>query len=149
VLAGPGITARAPTDDEITGVLLDWRVAYAIEILGAEPSPGLRAASRELMTRMGPLGWVLCHEGRPVSFSTFNAAARGVVQVGGVFTPPFARGRGYARGVVAHSLLHARASGNHRSILFTGRTNVAAQRTYEALGYRVIGDFGLLLFAGE
>ena len=67
------------------------------------------------------------------------------MQVGGVWTPPETRGRGYARCVVAGSLLHARAQGVTRALLFTMESNVAAVRAYEALGFRRIGDYGLML----
>lgn len=56
------------------------------------------------------------------------------------------RGRGYARAAVAASLRLAQARGVKRSILFTAETNRAARRAYAALGYEVIGDFGLVLF---
>ena len=50
--------------------------------------------------------------------------------------------------MVAASLLDARAEGVGSSILFTGVENVPAQRAYEALGYRHIGDYRLLLLRG-
>ena len=63
-------------------------------------------------------------------------------------TPPELRRRGYARAVVAASLLDARAEGAERSILFTPVENIPAQRAYEALGYRHIGDYRLFLLRG-
>jgi predicted GNAT family acetyltransferase len=120
-----------------------------LEALGAERTPALREEARESLARLGSRGWVLCHDGRQVAYSTFNARTRGVVQVGGVFTPPELRGRGYARAVVAGSLLDARREGNRRSVLFTPRENVAARRAYEALGYQAIGEFGMVLLGGQ
>jgi predicted GNAT family acetyltransferase len=69
------------------------------------------------------------------------------VQVGGVWTPPARRGRGYARAAVAGSLLDARARGVTRGVLFTAQENRPAQRAYEALGFQVVGDYGLLGFS--
>jgi len=46
---------------------------------------------------------------------------------------------------VAGSLAAAAAMGVGRSILFTGRDNVAARRAYESIGYRRIGDYGLVV----
>ncbi len=77
----------------------------------------------------------------------FNAEALGVVQVGGVWTPPSLRGRGYGRAVVAGSLLARYAEGARRSLLFTSPDNVGAQRAYTALGYRQTGEYGMWLFA--
>jgi predicted GNAT family acetyltransferase len=82
-----------------------------------------------------------------VAMTGFNSEARGVAQVGGVFTPPALRRRGYARSAVAASLQLARKHrGAVRSTLFTAETNLAACQAYLALGYRIVGDFGLVLF---
>ena len=64
--------------------------------------------------------------------------------MGGVWTPPERRGRGYARAVVAASLLDARAEGVERAVLFT--ENPVARRAYEALGFRRVGEYGLVIF---
>ena len=58
-----------------------------------------------------------------------------MVQVGGVWTPPQARSRGYARSAVALSLRAARERGVRRAILFTGDHNVPAIKAYRALGF--------------
>ena len=83
-------------------------------------------------------------QGAPVAYSAFNARLPEIVQVGGVWTPPDRRGRGYARAVVAGSLLEARAEGVRRAVLFT--SNPMARRAYEALGFRKIGEYGLVIF---
>ena len=83
---------------------------------------------------------------RRCCYSAFNAALPDCVQVGGVFTPPPLRGRGFGRAVVAGTLLLARERGVERSVLFTGPDNAPAQTAYRALGYRDIGDYGLVLF---
>jgi len=69
-----------------------------------------------------------------------------MVQVGGVYTLPKCRNRGYGRTVVAGSLLDAKAGGVKKAILFTGMNMEAAQRMYQALGFRPIGDYGLVIF---
>ena len=77
--------------------------------------------------------------------TSFNAETREAVQVGGVWTPPDLRGRGYGRAVVAVSLLDARAEGVGRAVLFTGDSNVPAIRAYAALGFRRIDDYRIVL----
>jgi predicted GNAT family acetyltransferase len=91
--------------------------------------------------------WVLETGGEVVAYSAFNARLPDCVQVGGVWTPPAWRGRGFARAVVAGSLLEARVGGARRSILFTENDNEPAQAAYRALGYERVGDYGLVLFA--
>ena len=77
----------------------------------------------------------------------FNATLPDCVQVGGVFTPTALRSQGYGRAVVAGSLLDAKSRGVVRSILFTEKENVSAQRAYVSLGYERIGEYGLVRFS--
>jgi predicted GNAT family acetyltransferase len=125
-----------------------WTVAYSIEALGEKDSAVLRQRCRGSVERSLKEGrtWVLEHRGQPVACSSFNSAIKEAVQVGGVWTPPELRRRGYGRSVVAASLLDARLDGAEKAILFTGEDNVAAQRAYSALGFRHIGDYCLVLF---
>ena len=132
--------------------VIEWLVAFGLESLGDEESPRLWERIRADVKRKQEQGltWILEDMGRPVSTSGFNTTTAEAVQIGGVYTPPELRGRGYGRAVVAASLLDARAEGVDSSILFTGVENVPAQKCYEALGYRHIGDYRLLLVrAGE
>lgn len=66
-----------------------------------------------------------------------------IVQLGGIYTPRELRGRGYAKVAVAASLVAARQRGASRAVLFT--KNPSAVRTYEALGFRRLGDYSLVL----
>ncbi len=124
-----------------------WTVAYAIEAIGETDSPHLWESSRRSVERSlrERRAWLLERQGEPVACSSFNTAIKEAVQVGGVWTPPELRRRGYGRCVVAVSLLDARADGAEKAILFTGESNLAAQRAYTALGFRHIGDYRLLL----
>ena len=148
-LAKGRVRCRPPHDDEIEPLLVDWRVAYSSETLGATPSPTLRDRARGELVRLQAIGrqWVLEADGQLVAYSGFNAWTRGVAQVGGVFTPRGLRGRGYGRAVVAGSLLDARERGSTRSVLFTDRDNISAQRAYRSLGYERAGEYGLVLFS--
>lgn len=136
---------RRACRDEIDR-LVEWRVAYNIEANSQADGSDLRAWSREEIERGldEDASWVLEVNGEPVAYQQFNAMLPNCVQVGGVWTPPPLRGRGFARAVVAGALLAARAAGVRRSVLFTGLANVAARRAYTALGFERIGDWGLL-----
>jgi predicted GNAT family acetyltransferase len=89
--------------------------------------------------------WILEEDERPVSTSSFNTATAEIVQIGGVWTPPELRSRGYGRAAVAVSLLAVREEGVHTAILFTGEENIPAQKAYEGLGFRQIGDYRITL----
>lgn len=148
LLSRPDLEFRVPTAAEIAGPLAEYRRVYLVETLHMPETPELLATARaqiEGWHRAKSL-WVLADAGVVVSMTAFNANARGVVLVGGVYTPNELRGRGYARAAVAGSLVQARASGSRRSVLFTPESNVPAQRTYRALGYEDVGDWGLVLF---
>jgi predicted GNAT family acetyltransferase len=153
-LAVPAALARGEirlrlARDEDLGHIARWRSAYRIELLGHpadDPDVDARSAAElEPMLRQDGC-FLLERDGVPLAFSAFNARLPDCVQIGGVFTPPALRGRGYARAVVAGSLLQAREHGATRSILFTGKDNQFARRAYTALGYRVVGDFGIVLY---
>lgn len=147
-LAEGRVRCRRPRDDEID-LATDWATAYGIETLGESEGSEQRAASRSRIESAQREGrqWLLEAAGRPVAYTAFNAVLPDCVQVGGVFTPPELRGRGYARCAVAGSLIDARDRGVRRSVLFTQHDNHPAKSAYRALGYQQVGDYGIVLFA--
>jgi ribosomal protein S18 acetylase RimI-like enzyme len=145
-LAAGRWTCRHPRAAELEW-LVDWRVQFAREALRTPDSPTLRGACRQELVLAHELGsnWVL-EDGGLVSYSAFNARLPDIVQVGGVWTPPELRGRGYGRAVVAGSLLEVRQMGVQRAVLFAERED--AKRAYRGIGFRVVGEYGLVLFSG-
>lgn len=148
LLATSEARVRMPHDHELD-LVIRWREDYAVELLGQTRGEALRERSRGEILRNQEEGrnFVLELAGEVVAYSGYNASTPRCVQIGGVWTPPSLRGRGYARAVVAGSLLAARTRGVERSILFTGVENRSAQAAYRALGYERVGDYGLVLFA--
>ena len=147
-LASGTLRCRHPTESELE-LLADWRVRFAVEALGATDGPDLRQASTDDVRLQHDRGtdWLLLAGAAPVSYSVFNAMLPDIVQIGGVWTAPEFRGRGYARSVVAGSLLSAHKQGIERAVLFADPTNEAARRAYLFLGFRIVGDYGLVLLA--
>lgn len=131
------------------GVLIPWRIAYRVEAMGETETPEMHAETEQGLRAWLETGhmWVLELHGELVSMTGFNATTPDVVQIGGVWTPPELRSRGYARAAVAGSLVDARENGASRSILFTADDNPAAQACYTGLGYKEIGFYGLLMMA--
>jgi RimJ/RimL family protein N-acetyltransferase len=129
-------------------LLVDWRVSFASEALGATAGPALRSASREAVLLHHARGsdWVLVAGEKPVAYAVFNATLPDIVQIGGVWTPPALRNRGFGRAVVAGALLAAREQNALRAVLFADPANGAARGAYLALGFRIVGDYGLVLF---
>ncbi len=148
-LAAGEVRCRHPQGAELD-LLIEWRVAFAIEALGATAGPELSRTSRAdvLLQHERGSDWVLLAGSAPVAYSVFNAMLPEIAQIGGVWTPPELRGRGYARSAVAGSLLAARQHGVSRAVLFADPANAAARAAYLALGFRIVGDYGLVLLAG-
>ena len=135
-----------PLADLPLALAVDWRAAYRAEVM---PMPGvdMRAeAERDIAGYLEADSHRVLYDGdHPVAMTGFNATLPEAVQIGGVYTPPDARGRGLARRAVALHLAEARAQGVSRAILFAA--NVAAARAYEAIGFQRSGFFAMLMLA--
>jgi predicted GNAT family acetyltransferase len=128
-------------------LLREWRFGYEVECTGlpeTDPTREFAARTIEGHVERGE-AFLLEVNGVPVSLCTYNARVHDNVQIGGVWTPPALRQRGYARRVVACALRVAEQEGMTRAVLFT--ENPAARRSYEALGFQRIGDFGVIILA--
>jgi RimJ/RimL family protein N-acetyltransferase len=147
-LASGRVRCRRPREPELP-LLIDWRADYVLEALVEDPGPDLRArcaVSIELLHADGA-DFLLEEAGAPVAYCCYNARIAEAVQIGGVWTPVPLRGRGYARCVVAGALEAAASQGASRAILFTPEANLPARRSYESLGFSVVGDYGLIRVA--
>jgi RimJ/RimL family protein N-acetyltransferase len=127
-------------------LLVRWRCDYIAETLGARGGPDLMVRARADMVERLDVTWLLEAGGEPLASQSFNASLPDIVQVGGVWTPPGLRGRGYARAVVGGALHDVRATGVRRGVLFTGSDNAPAQRAYRAIGFTPIGDYALVQY---
>ncbi|MBG1240915.1 GNAT family N-acetyltransferase [Nostoc sp. NZL] len=147
-LAAAKLQCRLPHPQELE-LLTEWCAAYNVETLGQIDTLSLRPACRVVIEARQAMAmhWVLLAGDTPVSYSAFNASLPDIVQIGGVWTPPALRGKGYAKSVVAGSLLDARSQGVERAILFTGHNNQSAQAVYRGIGFLPTGEkYGLVLF---
>ncbi|MBD2562031.1 MULTISPECIES: GNAT family N-acetyltransferase [Nostoc] len=147
-LAAAKLQCRLPHPEELE-LLTEWCAAYNVETLGQTDTLSLRPAYRVVIEARQAMAmhWVLLAGDTPVSYSAFNASLPDIVQIGGVWTPPALRGKGYAKSVVAGSLLDARSQGVERAILFTGHNNQSAQAVYRGIGFLPTGEkYGLVLF---
>ena len=81
-----------------------------------------------------------------VSRTALNSRGETIGQVGGVFTPKKYRQQGCAKAVMLHMLKDCRdLHGHTKSLLFTGETDIPAQKLYESIGYSRIGSFAIIL----
>lgn len=94
--------------------------------------------------------WGLFDGKQLLSRAALNSKGDKVGQVGGVFTPKRYRQKGYAKATMFHMLTDCRdLHGHSKSILFTGETDVPAQKLYESMGYQRIGYFAVILGSRE
>ena len=146
-LARGDVSCRRPRDDELPA-MVELRIAFMREHLGRWMRDTREDEAREIVSelhRTDRLRLLECG-GCIVATAAINAAVPVMVQVGAVYTAPEYRDRGYGRAVVAGLLLEARARGVRSAVLFTGTAMHAARRAYESVGFRPIGEYGLVIF---
>ena len=125
--------------------MIRWRIDCSIEAIQLPPDRAEedgRRAYHSYIERDSHR--VLMVDGQPVATTGINARLPQIVQVGGVYTPPPLRGRGYARRAVALHLAEARSAGATRATLFAG--SEMAARAYQAIGFQRIGYSSIILF---
>jgi len=89
--------------------------------------------------------WGFFLNNKLVSMADLNAKAADLGQLGGVYTAPAFRRKGYSRAVICKLLADLKTIHNmHKLIIFTGENNLPAQRLYESIGVKSIGNFALL-----
>lgn len=133
--------AQAPRD-----LITAWRRVFCEEAMNFPHAQSGAKAKQDISAYLAQdTHRVLLDDGEPVAMTGFNAELPQIVQIGGVFTPPEKRGRGYARSAVALHLQQARAKGVAEAVLSAATS--AAARAYEAIGFRKIGEFTILSWA--
>lgn len=126
-------------------LIIAWRAAYEVETMNIAENHALDSATRQVRKAIATDSHrVLMRNGQPVAMTGFNAVLPEIVQIGGVFTPPEYRGRGYAKAAVAQHLLEAAVDGVTEAVL--SAANDAAARVYSALGFERTGEFALVIY---
>ena len=116
--------------------LYELQRAYELEEVLLEPSrfsrqDCLRRLHASLRSETGYYGTI---DGRPVTKASTNGRGYAVDQIGGVYTEPGQRRRGFSRAVMTILLEELFAAGRSAT-LFVKLENAAAVRLYHALGF--------------
>ena len=91
------------------------------------------------------IGWGFFLKEQLISMADLTAVAFGMGQLGGVYTIPSMRQKGYARAVLQQILFDLKhAHKLHKLIIFTEEHCFAPQKLYESLGAVQIGHYALL-----
>ena len=140
----PGAGRLVPLHRAPRGVIVGWLADYLRETLGLTAGMAQIAALDDYDSYCAQASHVVLIEGgEPLCMTGFSGHQPGVVQIGGVYTPPGLRGLGLARRAVALHLAEARALGVGRAVLSASST--AAVRAYEAIGFARSGWWSLAM----
>jgi predicted GNAT family acetyltransferase len=142
------MTLRTPRIGDLP-LLVDWEIGFRIEALEDYAVVGRRGEIERNYARALERGidtmWLLERDDVPVARAVVNAHLSDCVQVGGVWTPPGERGKGFGRAVVAGCLQAVAARGVGRAVLIAH--DPRAIHAYTAIGFRKVGGDMLVLFA--
>ena len=85
----------------------------------------------------------------PVSMTTFGGATPNGIRIGGVYTPPKYRGKGYATSCVAAVSQHLLNTGYKYCFLFTDMANPTSNHIYQKIGYQPVCEISNYGFKSE
>lgn len=112
------------------------------------PQADREQATRESVARLVAQQrcWLWCEGDTPCAMAIAGGTPR-VPRIGGVYTRPDCRGRGYGSAVVAALSQRLLDHGCWRVTLSTDLANPTSNRIYQAIGYTPVGDSVMLTFA--
>lgn len=124
----------------------EWAAAFESEALGARDG----ARARRIARRRVASGEIRIWDdaGTPCAMAAWARPTRNGVSVNAVYTPPHARGRGYATALVADLSRRLLAEGRHFCVLYTDAANRTANAIYARVGYLPIDECLYCVFEG-
>lgn len=136
--ASGGWRMAAPPDRELVA---DWLVAFSTEALPEQPplEDPLDFADRWIAGLNRRL-YLWEDGGRVVSLVGAGGETPNGIRIGPVYTPPEARGRGYATSLTAAASADQLAHGRRFCFLFTDLANPTSNAIYRAIGYEPVCD---------
>ncbi|TLG14291.1 GNAT family N-acetyltransferase [Nocardia cyriacigeorgica] len=136
----PG-TARQATEADLD-LCMSWMTAMRVETGIPAGAPSEEALRKRI--RAGAW-WLWEDGGEPVSLVARQLASFGWSRIGPVFTPPVARGKGYASALTAHVSRTLRAE-SVEVCLFADTDNALTNRLYQRLGFRPVDGYTAFRF---
>jgi predicted GNAT family acetyltransferase len=131
----PAAGAARVADAQDVDLVAGWHEAFARDA-------GVLATESHLWAeeRIGEGGVVLWEDGEPRSMAARVGQTPNGARVGGVYTPPEWRGRGYASACTAALTRMTLDSGLRFCFLYTDLSNPTSNALYQRLGYRPVCD---------
>lgn len=129
---------RLAAEDEIE-LLTAWRQAFIADVGAMPETPEQsRRITQRLIAASALFIW---DDGGPVSQATSERSTPRGRSVGGVYTPPELRNRGYATSCVAALSQRLLDSGSAFCCLFTDLGNPTSNAIYQRIGYRQVAEW--------
>lgn len=134
----PGACVRADSSHE--ALLTAWCTDFHVETFRHVPPMVAHAATVGPANAVGLLArgaaylWVL-EDGTPVSLVAVNGMSPTLVRIGSVYTPPEARGKGYATHLVSAVAALTRTEHGRTPCLFVDVSNPTSVGVYTKLGF--------------
>jgi uncharacterized protein len=123
-----------------------WLHAFMLEALGDDVQSVDGMIDNRL--RAGASGMYLWEDRQPVSLAGFGGPTPHGIRLGPVYTPPEARGRGYASALVAQVSQRLLDEGRQYCFLFTDLANHTSNHIYQEIGYEEVCDAAEFKFDG-
>ena len=125
-----------PTDRALVAA---WLRAFMIEALEDEEPEDIDGITDRWIARRGRT-LQLWEDGKVVSLTGVGSETPNGVRIGPVYTPPEARGRGYASALVAAASQERLDAGRRFCFLFTDLANPTSNHIYRMIGYEPVRD---------
>ncbi|WP_084964720.1 GNAT family N-acetyltransferase [Thermoactinospora rubra] len=131
---------RVATGEDLE-LLVRWLAAFDEEA-GEGRKPDHRRRVGHRVARGDMLLWE--DAGEPVAVAGISAACGGVSRIGPVYTPPYARGRGYGSAVTAFASRTALEQRCEQVVLFTDLANPTSNKIYQRIGFEPVGPYAVM-----
>jgi hypothetical protein len=130
-------------------LVTEWLAAFQHDVWGTEalPSEAAAMADRWVGDARGRALYLWEVAGRPVSMAGASGATPRGIRIGAVYTPPEARGRGYASNLVAAMSQAQLDAGRTFCFLYTDLANPTSNHIYRAIGYESVAEAVEFAFA--
>ncbi|HEY9721347.1 MAG TPA: GNAT family N-acetyltransferase [Oscillatoriaceae cyanobacterium] len=143
-VSAPAVPVRRLVEDDFAA---QDALRLAFDAEEGLPTQGSEAQRRiAFLEKVRAERWWGHFEGdRLVAMACLNTGVADVGQVGGVYTVPERRRRGYSKAVMRQLIADSRERQGMKTLsLFTGETNHPAQAMYRGLGFEQIGECGMI-----
>ena len=122
-------------------LVADWVVAFSTEAMPEQPPiDDPDAVADRWIARVNRLLYLWEDGGRVVSLVGAGGETPNGIRIGPVYTPPNARGRGYATSLTAAASADQLERGRRFCFLFTDLANPTSNAIYQSIGYEPVCD---------